>query len=66
MDPALIALLLRFLPGAISAAGDLYALIQKIMEALKQNAELTPAQEAELDAHIATLEAQPWWQPDPK
>jgi hypothetical protein len=66
MDPAFIALLLRFLPIAISAGGEIYALIQKIMEALKQNAELTPEQEKELDAYIAKLEAQPWWQPDPQ
>jgi hypothetical protein len=46
----------------MSSAGELYDLIQKITATLKQSAELTPEQDAQLDAHIAELEAQPWWQ----
>jgi hypothetical protein len=66
MSPELIALLLRFLPLLTSAGGEIFLLIQKITEALKQHAELTAEQSAALDAHIVTLEAQRWWTPDPE
>ena len=59
-----VALILQLLPAAISAATELTMFIQKTVTNLKQNAELTPDQEKALEDHIATLEAQPWWQPD--
>jgi len=59
-----ISAILALLPTLISSVGEGYTLIQKITEAAKQSGELTPEQEAQLDAHIADLESKPWWQPD--
>lgn len=64
MPPALIAQLLAMLPGLITGAEDIYALIAKITGTLKQNAELTPEQQAEFDVRIADLESKDWWKPD--
>lgn len=46
----------------INAALQLVEKIGPLIAALKQNQELTPEQEAELDARIATLKNQPHWQ----
>ena len=52
---ALIALIGSLVP----VANDLIAFIFKSQETLKQNAELTPEQEATLDAAIAKLTVNP-------
>jgi hypothetical protein len=57
------ALILQFLPVAISIVDNLTTWIGNITTDLKQNAELTPEQSAQLDQHITTIEAKPWWQP---
>ena len=56
-----IASLLALLPSLITGVEDITALIAKITAELKQNAELTPEQSAQLDAHIADLESRDWW-----
>lgn len=58
--------LLQLLPLLITMAVNATEAISKIMAILKQSAELTPEQEKQFDEHIKNLEAQPWWQPDPK
>lgn len=60
MNPALI---LELLPAAITTIENLTQWVSKVTTDLKQNAELTPDQEKALDAHIASIEQQPWWQP---
>ena len=57
-------LLLKLLPILMSVTTELYQLIAKITEVLKQDAELTPEQEAAFDAHIKELESKSWWTPD--
>ena len=57
-------LLIKFLPILMNITSELYDLIKKITEALKQEGELTPEQEAAFDAHIKDLESKPWWTPD--
>ena len=56
-----IAALLALLPSLISGAEEIYNLIESITTSLKQSKELTPDQEAALDAHIADLESKDWW-----
>jgi hypothetical protein len=60
---ALLPMLIQLGPTLITIGVDVYDLIGKITTSLKQSTELTPAQSAELDAHIATLEASDWWKP---
>ena len=63
---ALLPMLIQLGPTLITIGVDAYDLIGKVTGALKgATAELTPAQSAQLDAHIATLEASPWWQNQP-
>lgn len=50
--------------GAFSLIEKLVPLIQQWRAAAKQNGELTPQQDAELDQRIATVTSQPWWQPE--
>lgn len=45
----------------ILAALEIVEKAPQIIAALKQNAELTPEQEQELDARIAKLKEQPHW-----
>ncbi len=45
----------------VLAAIDIVDKAPEIISKLKQNAELTPEQEAELDARIANLKNQPHW-----
>ncbi len=52
---ALIALITSLVP----VANDLIGFIMKSRETLKQNAELTPEQEAALDAAVAKLTVNP-------
>ncbi len=52
---ALIALITSLVP----VANDLIGFIMKSRETLKQNAELTPQQEAALDAAVAKLTTNP-------
>lgn len=54
MDPQLII-------AAINAGITLIDLATKVGADLKQSGELTPAQEQELDAKIASLKDKPWW-----
>jgi hypothetical protein len=58
--PAL-AIITALLPLVESLVG----LIGKLRADVQQSAELTPAQEADLDARIAAAMAQPWWKPTP-
>lgn len=58
MDPATILAL-------VSAAIALVEKIPGAIETLKQNAELTPEQEAELDQKIAELKTKAHWQHEP-
>lgn len=57
MTPAIIF-------AAISAATQLIDFIAKAQTDLKQNGELTPEQEKELDDQIAGLKDSPWWKPE--
>lgn len=47
----------------ITTVEKLIEYIGKIREHARQNAELTPQQEAELDARIQQITSQPWWTP---
>ncbi len=59
---ALLPLLIQNGPGLIQAGVDVVSLIGKVTTTLKQSDELTAAQKATLDAHIADVESQDWWQ----
>ncbi len=59
---ALLPMLIQNGPGLIQAGVDVVSLIGKVTTTLKQSDELTPAQKATLDAHIADVESQDWWQ----
>jgi hypothetical protein len=57
MTPALII-------AAIEAGMQLINLASKIAEGMKQSGELSPEEEAALDAKIKALTSQPWWTPE--
>lgn len=57
MDPATII-------AAISAAAALIEYITKARADMEQNAEMTDAQRADLDAKIASIPTLPHWQPN--
>jgi len=57
MTPALII-------AAIEAGMQLINLASKVAEGMKQSGELSPEQEAALDAKIKALTSQPWWTPE--
>lgn len=48
---------------AITAFEKLSSLINNLIQRAKQNAELTPEQEKELDDRIKAVTSQPWWTP---
>lgn len=49
---------------AIAAFEKIASLINSLRERARQNAELTPEQEKELDDRIALITSQPWWKPE--
>lgn len=51
------------IPLIISSISELSKLFHKTVEAAKQNAELTPQQEAEFQEKLKTALARPEWQP---
>lgn len=51
------------IPLIISSISELTKLFHKTVEAARQNAELTPEQEAEWQAKLQTALAKPEWQP---
>lgn len=57
---AIIALIGTLVP----VVNNIVGFISKTTDTLKQNAEMTPAQEAALDAHIAQIDQPDWWKPD--
>lgn len=61
MNPASITAILEI----IASAGTLMKTANEWREAMRQNGELTPDQEAELDAKIAETTGKPHWTPRP-
>jgi ABC-type transporter Mla subunit MlaD len=57
---AIIALIGALVPIINNVSG----FITRTVENLKQNAELTPAQQKALDDHIASIDQPAWWKPD--
>lgn len=55
--------LLQHIPDAIDTAKELMAYVKRVIEILKQDAPLTPEQDAELDRMIEELKDQSHWQP---
>lgn len=47
----------------IGSIATLQDLVMKIMETARQNAELTPEQDIELDERLKEMFAKPHWQP---
>jgi hypothetical protein len=50
--------------AGLSLIEKMIPMIQSWRKAAKQNAELTPEQDAELDARIAQITSQAHWKPD--
>lgn len=55
--------LLQHIPDAIDTAKELMAYVQRVIAVLKQEAPLTPEQDAELDRMIEEIKDQPHWKP---
>lgn len=56
--------IIALIEAAVAAAMNLFSFATKAAADLKQDAELTPEQEAKLDALIATAPTQDAWKPD--
>lgn len=54
---------LAIISTSLSLAEHLYEYITSLVNTAKQDAELTPEQEAEIDARMAATFASPAWQP---
>lgn len=54
---AIIALIGALVP----TINNLISWIGKARDNLKQDAEMTPEQEAKLDEHISSIDQPPWW-----
>ncbi len=62
MNEQIIDDILKWLPLFVSALNEGKKLVDNVTTSLKQNAELTPEQEKQLDAAIAQKEASDAWQ----
>lgn len=57
---AIIALIGTLIP----VINNIVGFVERTAANLKQDKEMTPAQEAALDAHIEAIDQPAWWQPD--
>lgn len=56
--------IISLIGALIPTINNLISWIGKARENLKQDAEMTPEQEAKLDAHIAAIDQPAWWKAD--
>lgn len=57
--------LLQYAPDAIATGKELVEFVQRTIATLKKKEMLSPEEEAKLDALIAKMSEDPYWEPDP-